>query len=173
MEIPLGKDYVSTFQNLKITEFTVCLTQRPLEKRTTTQYYRTRPSKNFETVNLEIPNSKILKAQTLSKLGIPCSNGLMNVAKWFSVCLILYKLLLKIYLWNFTFYSKLYKLAITSHTLLFTSYSKSFAKERNFFLKLSNLIYTLVQNYSKNLSNGFYLKLVFFSLKIVNWITKV
>jgi hypothetical protein len=81
LEIPLGKDYVSTFQNLKITEFTVCLTRRPLEKRTTTQYYRTRPSKNFETVNLEIPNSKILKAQTLSKLGIPCSNGLMNVAK--------------------------------------------------------------------------------------------
>ena len=164
MEIPLGKDYVSTFQNLKITEFTVCLTRRPLEKRTTTQYYRTRPSKNFETVNLEIPNSKILKAQTLSKLGIPCSNGLMNVAKLFSVCLILYKLLLK----NFTFYFRLYKVAIICHTLLFTSYSKSFAKERIFFPKLSNLIYTLVQNYSKNLSNGFYLKLVFFSLKIVN-----
>ena len=164
MEIPLGKDYVSTFQNLKITEFTVCLTRRPLEKRTTTQYYRTRPSKNFETVNLEIPNSKILKAQTLSKLGIPCSNGLNNVAKLFSVCLILYKLLIK----NFTFYFRLYKVAIISHTLLFTSYSKSFAKERNFFPKLSNLIYTLVQNYSKNLSNGFYLKLVFFSLKIVN-----
>ena len=120
------KGFVSTFQNLKITEFTVCLTRRPLEKRTKTQYYRTRPSKNFETVNLEIPNSKILKAQTLSKLGIPCSNGLMNVAKLFSVCLILYKLLLK----NFTFYSKLYKVAIISHTLLFTSYSKSFAKEK-------------------------------------------
>lgn len=81
LKIPLGKDYVSTFQNLKITEFTVCLTRRPLDKRTTTQYYRTRPSKNFETVNLEISNSKILKTQRLSKLGILCSDGLMIVAK--------------------------------------------------------------------------------------------
>ena len=132
MKIPLGKDYGFTFQNLKITEFTVCLTYPAINYCMTTQYCRTRPSKNFETVNLEIPNSKILKAQTLSKLGIPCSNGLMNVAKLFSVCLILYKLLLK----NFTFYFRLYKVAIICHTLLFTSYSKSFAKERIFFQNL-------------------------------------
>ena len=81
LKIPLGKYYVSTFQNLKISELTVCLTRRPLDKRTTTHYYRTRPSKNFETVNLEIPNSEILKTQTLPKLGIPCSDGLMNIAK--------------------------------------------------------------------------------------------
>ena len=81
-KIPLGKDYVSTFQNLTITEFTVCLTRRPLDKRTTTQYYRTRPSKNFETVNLEIPNSKSLKTQTLSKLGIRYSDDLMILFVW-------------------------------------------------------------------------------------------
>ena len=81
LKIPLGKYYVSTFQNLKISKFTVCLTRRPLDKRMMTHYYRTRPSKNFETVNLEIPNSEILKTQTLPKLGIPCSDGLMNIAK--------------------------------------------------------------------------------------------
>ena len=94
LKIPLGKYYVSTFQNLKISKFTVCLTRRPLDKRTTTHYYRTRPSKNFETVNLEIPNSEILKTLTLSKVGISCSDGLMNVAKGFFLCLIQHKLLL-------------------------------------------------------------------------------
>ena len=83
LKIPLGKYYVSTFQNLKISKFTVYLTRRPLDKRTTTHYYRTCPSKNFETVNLEIPNSEILKTLTLSKVGISCSDGLMNVAKGF------------------------------------------------------------------------------------------
>ena len=80
LKIPLGKYYVSTFQDLKISEFTVCQTRRLLDKRTTTHCYRTPPSKNFETVNLEI-HSEILKTQTLSKLGISYFDGLMNVAK--------------------------------------------------------------------------------------------
>ena len=82
LKIPLGKDYGSTFQNLKITEFTVCLTYWAINYCMTTQYYRTRPSNNFETVNLEIPNSKSLKTQTLSKLGIRYSDDLMILFVW-------------------------------------------------------------------------------------------